>query len=237
MNLKKLQHYIAQYRKFLRRNPDYDGVFVWESQQIWQNNFDLDAPDFAKMYDTALQNSHTKRLWKGNNYLPKQMMLKFAQASPDFVRSMFRDLFNENKEIVGRVGRFVYHCDELLREYKTKNPRSNENNHFHDDNFHIVSLYLAFQYPTEYAICEFKDFSKMLALLGSTDVPEIADFGRYAKVSRTLYKLLSKDEDLMKFHKTRLKKDGLYQEESLLLVYDFIKACVNFREVRAFREV
>jgi len=41
MNLKKLQHYIAEYRKFLRRARDYDGAFVWESQQIWQETFDL----------------------------------------------------------------------------------------------------------------------------------------------------------------------------------------------------
>ncbi len=232
MNLKKLQHYIAEYRKFLRRSRDYDGAFVWESQQIWQQTFDLDAADFSKNYATSLQNSYSKRLWKGDNYLPKEMMLKFSQMQPEFVRHMFKDLLNENKEITGRVGRFVFHSDELLKEYKEKNPRSNENNHFHDDDFHIVSLYLSFQYPDKYAIYEFNDFRKMLVKLGSTKIPEVNDFSRYAKVANTLYKLLSKDEDLMKFHKKRLDTDNLYQEESFLLVYDFIKVCVNFKEIR-----
>lgn len=228
MNLKKLQHYTAEYRKFLRRNRDYDGAFVWESQKHWQQTFDLDAADFPKNYATSLQNSHSKRLWKGDNYLPKEMMRKFAEMQPDFVRHIFKDLMKEEKEIDGRVGRFVFHCDELLTEYKEKNPRSNENNHFHDDNFHIVSLYLAFNYPDKYAIYEFRDFREMMIKLGSTNIPEINDFGRYVKVTNTLYKLLSKDEELVKFHKKRLNSENLYQGESRLLVYDFIKVCVNF---------
>jgi len=72
----------------------------------------------------------------------------------------------------------------------------------------------------------------MLVKLGSTKIPEINDFSRYAKVANTLYKLLSKDEDLMRFHKKRLNTKNLYQGESFLLVYDFIKVCVNFREIR-----
>lgn len=228
MNLKKLQHYTAAYRKFLRRNRDYDGAFVWESQAHWQKTFDLDAANFSKNYAASLQNSYSKRLWKGDNYLPKEIMQKFAEMQPDFVRHIFKDLMKEEKEIDGRVNRFVFHCDELLKEYKEKNPRSNENNHFHDDNFHIVSLYLAFQYPAQYAIYEFHDFREMMIKLGSTNIPEVNDFARYVKVTNTLYKLLTRDEDLVKFHKARLNSDKLYQGESRLLVYDFIKVCVNF---------
>lgn len=234
MNLKKLEHYIGEYRKFLRRQRDYDGAFVWESQKHWQQNFDIDAPDFASNYSNALQNSYSKRLWKGDNYLPKEMMRKFAEMQPDFVRYMFKDLYDEKKEITGRVGRFVFHCDELLKEYKDKNPRSIENNHFHDDDFHAVSLYLSFQFPEKYTVYEFGDFQKMMQKLGSLDVPQLNDFGRYVKTSRTLYKLLCRDEKLLDFHKKRLVTGEFdtYKEESMLLVYDFIKVCVNFREVR-----
>lgn len=239
MNLQRLQHYIAEYRKFLRRNREYDGAFIWESQAVWQKNFDIDAPDFGNTFEAALQNSYSKRLWKANNYLPKSMMLKFAEMQPDFVRYMFKDLFDEDKEIGGRTGRFVFHCDELLKEYKEKNPRSVENNHFHDDDFHAVSLYLAFQYPDRYTAFEFKDFQTMMQKLGTRDVPQLSDFGRYAKVARTLFKLLSKDEDLLKFHKNRLEDNRFtcYKGESMLLVYDFIKVCVNERKVRDFSPV
>lgn len=234
MNLKKLQYYTAEYRKFLRRNADYEGIFVWHSQKYWQDNFDINAPVFAETYDAALQNDHSKRLWKADNYLPKEIMFNFAKMQPDFVRYMFKDLFDESKEIGGRVGRFVFHCDELLKEYKAKNPRSVQNNHFHDDEFHAVSMYLAFQYPSEYALFEFFDFRKMMQLLGSLDVPEIADFTRYVKTSRTLFKLLEREEDLMAFHKKRIKNSPLkiYEDRSMLLVYDFIKVCTNERSIK-----
>ena len=63
MQLKKIQEAIEVYKKFLKTNPDQRELFSWESQNIFQKNWDIDAPDFAKMYDNCLQNSHTRRWW------------------------------------------------------------------------------------------------------------------------------------------------------------------------------
>lgn len=147
MNLQKLNSAVQQYKAFLKSEPQHDPYWKWESLRIFSENWDIEALDFRSMYDRSLQNSRTRRLWKRENYEPKDMMLKFIHLNSEFVRYMFQDLFNENKEVDGRVDRFVFHCDELLREYKETHPLSIENSHFHDDNYQMVSLYLAFRYP------------------------------------------------------------------------------------------
>lgn len=223
MNLKKIQHYIQQYKTYLQNYRAEQNLYLWESQRIFQENWTFETEDLAEIYDQSLQNSQTRRLWKRENYEPKRLMLLFLKMQPDFVRHMFHDLFNEDKEIAGRIDRFVFYCDELLQEYKVNNPRSIENNHYHGDNYQIVSLYLALRYPDQYTYYDAEGFVTLLQKLGSLDIPKVNDFARFSKVMRTLYKMLTKEEDLMTLHQKRLRPEH-YQEESLLLVYDFYQA-------------
>lgn len=224
MQLKQIQHYFGEYRNYLKsRAAKNEPLPIWESQRIFQNSWDKDAADWPGMYDRSLQNSTTKRLWKREAYEPKRIMLELMRMQPDFTRHMFTDLFNEEKSLEGRASRFVYYCDMLLQEYKEKNPRSIDNNHYHDDDYQMVSLYLAFRYPDRYAYYEAPAFRKMLEQLGSTQLPETNDIERYAKVTQTLYKLMSKEDGLLELHQRRLQTGIHYTDESRLVIWDFCK--------------
>jgi hypothetical protein len=223
MNLQKLTDTISKYKSYLRSNPQHDPYWKWESLRIFQENWNIEALDFRSMYDRSLQNSRTRRLWKRENYEPKDMMLKFIDLNSEFVRYMFQDLFNENKEVDGRIDRFVFHCDELLREYKESRPRSIENSHFHDDNYGMVSLYLAFRYPELYAPYDFELFRRLLLSFGSRDVPKVNDLGRYFKVMRTVYKFLQKDGEVLETHGQRLNQGKHFEGGTLLVAEDFMR--------------
>lgn len=222
MNLQNLTDALAAYKDFLRKNPLHDPYWKWESLRVFQENWDIHAPDFKGMYDRSLQNSKTRRLWKRENYEPKDMMLLFIELNKEFVRQIFQDLFAENKEVDSRIDRFVFHCDELLREYRETRPRSVINNHFHDDNYQMVSLYLAFRYPTIYTPYHFDAFKKLMEQLGSRDIPQVNDVGRFFKVMRTLSNFLKKDEEILKIHQKRLDPAKHFAGETLLVVEDFM---------------
>jgi hypothetical protein len=223
MNLEKLNQSILLYESFLVRHPGYDPYWKWESQKIFQENWDIEAPDLRSMYDRSLQNSRTRRLWKRENYEPKDMMLKFIDLNSEFVRYIFQDLFNENKEVDGRIDRFIFHCDELLREYKEVHPRSIENSHYHDDNYGMVSLYLSFRFPELYAPYDFEKFVALMKLLGSRDIPKVNDVGRYFKVMRTVFKFLQKNGKIPEMHRQRLKPGLHFEGETLLVAADFMQ--------------
>lgn len=227
MNLQKLNDAIGQYADFLRKNPKYDPYMPWESQRIFQENWDIEALDFRTMYDRSLENSRSRRLWKRENYEPKEMMLRFIELNREFVRQVFQDLFNEGKDVDGRIGRFVFHCDELLAAWREAHPTSKLNAHFHDDDYQMVSLYLAFRYPTQYLLYDFEGFRRLMELLGSREVPTANDLGRYFKVMRTIFTFLKKNEEIQALHAKRLTPSLHFEGETLLVAWDFMQVLTS----------
>jgi len=221
MQLKRIIHYFKEYQQFLQSPNAADRLYIWESQRIFQEEWNLQTDDLAGMYDRALQNSHTRRLWKRESYEPKTMMLAFIRRQPEFVRQMFLDLFDEEKSLEGRASRFVYYCDEMLQTFKKAHPHSVENTHFHDDDYWMVSLYLAFRFPERYTLYQFDSFRNLLWKLGVAQLPIANDLERFAKVSRTVYQLMQKETTLLDLHQRRLQSGNYYREASLLIVYDF----------------
>jgi len=222
MQLKKIETAINRYKAFLKSGSQHREVFPWESQQIFQAHWNIDAPDFAAMYDAALQNSHTRRWWSGDNFAPKKRMLQFIHLNEDFVRTMFRELFNESKPIANRISKFQFGCDILLQDFKEANPTSIENNHDHQEN-HLISLYLAFRYPSEYAVYFYPEFANLMKTIGSTKIPAPYEMERFFKITNTLTTFLYKDEELLQLHQKNIQSDQLYQLPSKLLVTDFYR--------------
>ncbi|MBK6619514.1 MAG: hypothetical protein IPG32_01015 [Saprospirales bacterium] len=216
MNLRLLQDHIAAFRRHLDTATEFPLLFAWESQRIFQETWDPNAVDFAAMYEASLENSHSRALWKGERYSPKEMMQLFIQTYPDFVKDMFKDLFDETREADGRVDRFVYHCDELLRDYRDTHPDFIETRHYHED-YRMPALYLAFRYPDLYALFEDDAFRRFLRMVQAKDLPLVADPGRYFKVVRTVYNLMAKDESLLELHYRRLEPGLHFMGKSMLL--------------------
>lgn len=219
MNLQKIQNYITEFKRHLKSQRSTDVLYKWESLHNFQQHWDLASEDLKGMYDQSLQNSQTVRLWKGSQYFPKQMMLLFCELQPEYVQFAFKDLFNEEKDIDGRMDRFIFYCDELLQAYKEKYPLKIENNHYH--HYQIISLYLTFNYPEQYTFYDFEIFRRTMINLGSRDIPQLNDVTRFFKISRTLGKFLAKDPEIWNLHQARLHPTKHYQAPSLLLVNEF----------------
>lgn len=221
MQLQKIQAFIAEYRQWLASPEAGVRIFYWETQALWQAHWDINAPDLRPGFEAGLENSLTRRLWNRQAYEPKRMMLAFMEMEPEFVRSMFIDLFNEQRDAVGRADRFVFYCDQLIGQYRERNPLSPDTRHYHDDGYGMISLYLSFQYPTLYAPYRADRLAILLNRLGSKDLPTGGDFERYTKVMRTLWGLLQKDAEVISRHTARLLPGRHYTADSLLLAFDF----------------
>ena len=231
MQVKKIEAYFEAYKQHLSTPAAHDRLYIWESQRIFQDNWDLEATDLAQMYDQSLQNRHTKRLWLREAYAPKEMMLEFASMQPHYFRQMFSDLFAEDKSIDGRIGRFGFYCDQLFEAYKDAHPHSKVNTHYHDDGYQIISLYLSFHYPESYCPYNLELFQDVLQKIGGRNLPLTHDTERYFKICKTLFKLMNKHEDLIQLHRNRLDANQHYLEDSLLLIYDFNRFIVESRPV------
>lgn len=222
MVLSKIQDAIGTYKRWLVQVRQHPFVHKWESLQHFQTHWDLADPDLAAMYERALQNSETRRLWQTENWYPKRMMLEFWRFDPRTVSAMFHDLFQETRDIEARVGRFLFGCDDLLRDYKRAHPLTVENNHYHGD-YRMIALYLAFRYPDQYAPYDFEVFQQTLTRLQARDLPQQNDIGRYFKVMRTLYGFLEKDPEVLAALQRHLHPRRHFQGKTLLLAEDFCR--------------
>lgn len=223
MQVKKINHYRAGFKDFLQSPQADANLYIWESQRKWQENWDPECLDMAAMLDRCLQNSTTRRLWNREAYAPKEMLLIFARRDPHLIREIFRELFNEERGLEGRMSRFVFFFDQLLDAYREEHPGKKINSHYHDDGYEIISVYLSFQYPESYIPYSLELFQDIMHKIGATNPPMTHDTERYFKVARTLEVLIKKDEELLARHEQRLDPQRHYLGESRLLVYDFLR--------------
>ena len=222
MLLHKINSEVQRYREWLEAVKHHPEVHKWESVQHFQNHWNLDTPDPAAMFDQCFYNSESRRLWHQENWEPKRVMTEFWKFDPQTVRWMFDDLFNETKAVDGRIGRFLFGCDTVLRDYKKAKPTSILNNHDHDD-YRMISVYLAFRYPESYAPYDFAVFQKTMELVGARDVPQENDLPRYFKVLKTFMTFLTRDASVKQAMHRHLHPKRHFQGETMLLAEDFCR--------------
>jgi hypothetical protein len=140
MVLAKINAAIADYKQWLASIKHHPFVYKWESVQHFQAHWNLDSVDPAAMFESCFHNTETRRLWQTENWQPKRIMTEFWRFDPLTVRMMFDDLYNETREVDGRISRFLFGCDMVLRDFRKAKSTSIENNHDHGD-FHRRDLF------------------------------------------------------------------------------------------------
>ena len=206
---------IEDYKKHFREHWKGE-KYKWEAVKHFQDNWDIEASDFAKMLDNSL--AKTDNLLASANNFPRGMIVWFAQAAPEEVRGMFADLFDESREVFQRIDEFKTRSAALLEKY-----RSGAAQHYQNEN--SISIYLWLRYPDKYYIYKITEVKSVANALGS-------DYrfknGAYADNMRNFYKLydeiceeLKKDTELVEILKSNLT-DSCWQDNELkTLTMDF----------------
>ncbi len=222
MQVPKIKAYLAEFPKWLTTEEALAYLPLWETQKNWQTHFNVEAKDLAASYDLALDSKTNRRHYRRGGYDPKRAMLKLMEWEPDFVREAFRDLFSEDRQLEGRIQRFVFYINELFNRYRDERPKDKTPSHYHDDDYNMISLYLAGQYPEIYAPYATSTLMLICARLGAKDVPPAADFPRYTKLLKTLRNFLTQDEAVMEAYRNALREQD-YQGDTALLVWWWFK--------------
>lgn len=219
MKVDKINDYIAKVKHYLQVNENDEFLYKYECLKNFQDNWDIDSIDFGAMYDKALTSKMSNRLWGGRRNSSKSAMLEMIKADKHFADAMFRDLFDQGKAVNQRMERFIFHCEQLAEQVPVKKKEGSL--HHKHDNYTILSVYLAFRFPTEYCIFEYPQFKETMVKLEVSEVPQIFEISRFFKLSQALYKMISKDEELMEIQKERIGEHIFYQDPSMIIVSDF----------------
>lgn len=194
LNLDKLKDAISLYKDdFL--NIWKDEKFKWEAVKHFQDNWDINSPDFLEMISAATLPSKTKSLLTSMNNYPRGMIVEFAKADAEATRAMFIDLFDESKNLVERIDKFQTVAEDMRVKYDDGNWK----NHYQGIN--AISTYLWLRYPDKYYIYKYSEARAIAKALDSDYVPKkggsavnaIKEFEVYDEICD----VISKDEELI----------------------------------------
>lgn len=183
--------------------------YKWEAVKWFQDNWDVNAPDFAEMLNRSLDK--TFNLLASNNNFPKGMIVGFAKSAPEEVRAMFIALFDESKDVFERLDAFKMQSSILLEKYGNGAAQ-----HYQYEN--AISTYLWLRYPDKYYIYKFGEVKTVASELES-------DYrfkkGAYANNIRNFLKLydeisaaLKEDTELVNLFQSQLT-DTCYPDPEL----------------------
>lgn len=211
----RLQDALVKYKQNFVSNQWGNEKYKWEAVKFFQDNWDVNAADFAAMLTLSL--SKTYNLLASMNNFPARMIEKFAETAPEEVRAMFLTLFDESKDVVTRITDFKDQSSILLEKYG-----NGAGQHYQYEN--AVSTYLWLRYPDKYYIYKYGEIKTVADELGS-------DYrfkkGAYADNLRNFYSFydelcaeIKKDQELVSLLKSQLTGDCYPDPEYRTLTID-----------------
>lgn len=211
----RLQDALVKYKQNFVSTQWGNEKYKWEAVKFFQDNWDVNAADFAAMLTLSL--SKTYNLLASMNNFPAKMIQGFAKTAPEEVRAMFIALFDESKDVVSRIIDFKDQSSILLEKYG-----NGAGQHYQYEN--AVSTYLWLRYPDKYYIYKYGEIKAVADELGS-------DYrfkkGAYTDNLRNFYSLydelcaeIKKDVELISLLKSQLTENCYPDTEYRTLTID-----------------
>ena len=229
---------IAAYKKDFVRVDDQER-YKWEAIAHYKQYWDIEAPNFAAMYQEAYRYAGEKyrrdrdgKLDGGNlltsfMYYPYKMIIEFAEADGEFVRQMFKSLLDESIPLERRYIDFRTSCEKCLEAFKQRQPdRGNKSlNHYQD--LRAISVYLTFEYPEKYYLYKSKMYKGFRDLIEfkeekDADKSEVWRLENYNRMCDLVLKSVKADTELQKMSKARLAGNCYTDEAFHLLTMDVV---------------
>ncbi len=163
INLNVLEQVEEAYLKHL---PDhFHGVedYKWEAVKHFQNNWNIDASDFPEMLDLSL--GKTYNLLASGYYYARKMIVQFAKEDPEGLRELFRQLYDESRDLSDRIKVFIAYAEDKKRNNKSSDWKST----FQD--LRAISVYLWLRYPDKYYIYKYAEIRPTAEILESDNLP------------------------------------------------------------------
>ena len=205
----RLKEVLIEYKKVFVSQQWPNEKYKWEAVKWFQDNWKIEAADFAEMLNTAT--GRTMNLLASANYFPQRMIVKFARIVPEEVKAMFIELFDESLDVIERIENFKQKSTILLEKYGNGAAQ-----HYQYEN--AITTYLWLRYPDKYYIFKLGEIKAVADTLES-------DYrfkkGAYAENLRSFLKLydelsacLKEDSDLVSLLQSQLT-DSCYPDPEL----------------------
>lgn len=197
-----------------------DEKYKWQAIKTFQDNWNIDADNFKLMFEKAT--SRAENLLVSQNYFPKAMILKCSDVQQERIRQMFKNLYDESKELKNRIENFKLQAEEIRTEHN-KIKTHKWGSIYQDE--HAISVYLWLKYPDKYYIYKLKENKAIAEKLGKTDLFKkghgIENLLNEIKFYDAIAEKLNQDSEIKNELKSVLTEDCWKDSQLRTLTADF----------------
>lgn len=219
MNRKIIKSYIEEYKQEFERVHKQE-IYKWKAVKHFKDNFDIDSNDFVNNLEESLRKAGN--LLDSGQYFPKRMLLKNTETSPEKVKEMFKNLYNEDFDFLERVENF-------RSNFKKLNQDNNSNKNDYQDH-RALMVYLALNFPERYFFYKYRMFKEFASKVNHTYNPvagRTENLSQFQNLCELVRYEISSDQELLKLHENRLEEDCYRDKNFNILTQDFIYAVVR----------
>ncbi len=220
MKIERIQYYRNAFLDHIENKGLFQHHYRYEAQQNWQKKWDIEELKFETIYDESLNSVLSGRIWGGSQFSAKKSMMEMILVQREFMRSAFRDLFTQGKDLGLRCDRFIFYCDEAISYVKTKEVFA----HRHDRA--LLSAYLSFQYSSEFCLFDYPYFLGMMKKLEGRNIPREMEMQRYMKSMKAIHGILIKGDRWKMVVSAALLP--YYKEDSIMIMNEFSEFVSHF---------
>jgi predicted RNA-binding protein with PUA-like domain/DNA polymerase III delta prime subunit len=177
--------------------------FKWEAIKHFQDHWDIQATDFLEMFTKATEK--TDSLLNSFRYYPLGMLIDFINIDKEAVRSMFINLYNEDKDLGQRIEEFISASKVLLSKAEDGETKQ------HYQNLNSISMYLWLRYPDKHYFYKYSLSKKVAQELENPFIPKsngsVTNLIQTFQMFDEIREEIKKDPELIQLIQSKLTED------------------------------
>jgi 5-methylcytosine-specific restriction protein B len=221
INNEKLQEAIGAYKAIFNTRWD-DEKYKWEAVKWFEAYWDINASDFAKMFEKATEK--TFNLLASMNNFPRKMMIDYATKDPEAVRAMYINLYDESKEVTERILKFQSDSQDLAARFSP--------GYQHYQRPMAITVYLWLRYPDKYDVFKYSVCRGTCAFLESDFKPTKGHTEENVKGNAALIDTIldgvKQDKELLDLFESKKNENCCDDKSHRMLAFDLSYYIANY---------
>ena len=206
-------------------NAEY---YKWEAVKHFQDNWDIDAPDFAAMFKEAVKESYN--LINNRIVQPTNGIVKLAEIPEltETVRQMFRDLLADDGGDIDKrqdkIHAFLEKADELLDAHFKGSWK-------YAQDMRAVIFYLSFLEPEKnymFKATQAREFMYCIEYGNDFGSGDTFSLKKYYEMCDELVAAIKDTPELVELHQNRLTDTMWEHDDYHILAYDIIYSAIVY---------
>lgn len=205
-----IENLVERYKEIKRKIGHTEEFYKYEAVQHFQQNWDINAENFAGMLKFALS-KHVNLIYN----ISFKAINHVADNKPVETRKLFESLFDESVDLFERIKTFIDKIEKLFEEIDPKLHGMQDER--------SISTYLTFKYPEKYTFYKDSFYTKFCELLGEKKARKGQKFIHYLNLIKEFKeKYIKGDKELWQLTNATLPETAWKDETLNILAQDIL---------------